>query len=208
MATVIHRHIFLIVLLIITIIAIPTILVIASADEPCQSAQYGEDKPAAIQVSWAYAYGSFEELSKASDLIAVGRIEKIDSVTSVPVGLKTEEGEPRIYFTQYLFKIETVLKGEKVEQVIVNQTGAGNEQIVTDDPLYSVGETYVMFLREYEPGKYYTLGGPQGRYLIGDEGTISSMNRIYADQVIIPMALDIENWPKDSFIKTIADITD
>ncbi|MFL6116488.1 MAG: hypothetical protein ACJ786_34795, partial [Catenulispora sp.] len=33
-----------------------------------------------------------------------------------------------------------------------------------EDPVFTVGEAATLFLHEYEPGKYYVIGGPNGRF--------------------------------------------
>jgi len=65
---------------------------------------------------------------------------------------------------------------------------------VEDDPLFRVGETMVLFLREYAPGPFYVIGGPTGRFEV-IHGTVVSCQpesvRLPANQTLDQFASEV-----------------
>jgi hypothetical protein len=90
---------------------------------------------------------------------------------------------PGLIFTDYILEAQLVLKGslEVTGTITVHQTGGtvgGETMTVWDDPPLRVGDALVLFLHEYEPGKYYIEAGPQGRFTIQD-GLVYSLGEIH-----------------------------
>jgi hypothetical protein len=119
--------------------------------------------------SYGMSFDNFAELFAASDMVALGVIDRIIEVLP-------QKGH--LYFTRFAFRTERVFKGEALGEVVLSITG--NSDIpgsdLEEDPLFSVGERYVLFLHEFADGLYYSLG-PWGRYKIIDN-EVYSINRI------------------------------
>jgi hypothetical protein len=154
--------------------------------------------PSIMMVQWAENYDSFEEITDAADLVVVGSIDRV--VAEVSVG--GWRSEP--FATEFRFKVDSVLKGEQVAQITIHQLGVAGESEANDDPLFSSGERYILFLGEGEPGKYYVLGGPQGRFMIVGN-LVFSMDNVLPDRVYVG-ALEVNGLPKEAFIDSISEI--
>jgi hypothetical protein len=154
-------------------------------------------------VSWAEFYASINDLSTEADLIAVGTVKDIVGVTSDVIG-NPRWGPDILYFTDFAFSVEQVLKGpQDVGKVIIHQTGAAGKREIWDDPLLKPGDEYVLFLHEYETGKYFILGGPQGRFQI-IEGEVFSMNNILSPGIVsLPPGLDVKGMDEASFLESV-----
>jgi len=124
-----------------------------------------------IETSWALNYDTITDLKKDADAVIVGTIRQVDSI---------ERGDHDLVFTNFLVDVQQDLHHRTSApgtQIILHQTGAADQTQsveVRDDPLFSVGDQVVLFLHEYNPGHYYVLGGPQGRFHIHN-GTVQSL---------------------------------
>ena len=155
-----------------------------------------------VEVSWAEYYASIEDLSAEADLIAVGTVKGVVEVTGDVTG-EARWGPVILYFTDFAFSVEQVLKGpQNVMEVMIHQTGAAGKYEVRDDPLLEPGDKYVLFLHEYETGKYYILGGPQGRFQI-IEGEVFSMNNVLPGVVYLWPELDVQAVEKETFLGSV-----
>lgn len=180
------------------------IAVMALGTVSCATADDGGDQNQGTitSVSWAEYYADIGELCDAADLIAVGEIDRVISESSEKVA-EARWGGVLLYTTDFAFRIEQVIKGEEVEEILLHQTGVAGKQEVRDDPLFEQGERCVLFLREYEAGKYYVLGGPQGRFEIIDD-EVFSMNHVLPDEAIwLSAELDFDGVDLESFIASV-----
>ena len=76
------------------------------------------------------------------------------------------------------------------------------QSLLADDPLFEVGEEYLLFLKLSESGRYFHPG-PWGRYKIID-GMVYSMNHILRDsQYQAPPQLDFNGVAINTFIEHI-----
>lgn len=113
-----------------------------------------------MDASWAQSFKDVSSLKRASDLVVSGQV-------SAKVGQATSDGIP---FTDFAFTVQAVVYDPRwvaPHSVILHQTGgaAGGQVLeIADDPLFVVGERAVLFLRQYAPGHYYVIGGPNGRF--------------------------------------------
>jgi hypothetical protein len=152
-----------------------------------------------ISASYAGSFGNFAELYAASDMIALGEIDRVIEVTS---------GHGSIFFTRFTFRIEKTIKGEVVGEVILNITGSpdisGSD--LGEDPIFKPGERYVLFLHEYEEGRFYSMG-PWGRYKIID-GRVYSMNRLIDIKWYNQLDLDCNSVTEDEFLGNMQTIMD
>jgi len=168
----------------------------------CSASMSMQDLTTEVDVSWAKGYAGIEDLSAESDLIAVGTVKKIVEVTDDVVG-EDRRGPIILYFTDFAFSVERVLKGPQgIREVIVHQTGAAGREEIRDDPLLECGDKCVLFLHEYETGKYYILGGPQGRFQIIDN-EVFSMNNILPGIISLHPGLDVKGMEKADFLESV-----
>ncbi len=117
-----------------------------------------------MQVSWAIMYNDVKSAKDASGLVVLGTIESVKNVTNSGNGLVS---------TYFVFKIEqTVIDTHHLLQgatIIVHQTGGitnGTKYEVSDDPLFQINERALLFLRIYQPGYAFVVGGPSGRFIV------------------------------------------
>jgi hypothetical protein len=126
--------------------------------------------------SWAGAYSTMEELCMGADIIAVGTVTAIEQVTN-----RTTAGGSVLYFTDFAFTVAQALKGPgNLSEVVIHQTGAPGEWELQSDPLFNLGEQYVVFV-DGEEGRYATIGGPQGRFPIIEDEVFSMLYVLYPD---------------------------
>lgn len=186
--------------IIITIVVFLSYVTVCAVSAGMQGVSWSEDA-----VSWAESYASIKDLSTKADLIAVGTVKDVVGVTSDVIG-NPRWGADILYFTDFAFSVEHVLKGpQDVGEVIIHQTGAAGKQEIRDDPLLKRGDKYVLFLHEYETGKYYILGGPQGRFQIIENQVFSMNNILSPDIVSLPPGLDVRGVGKANFLDSVID---
>jgi hypothetical protein len=136
----------------------------------CTSASSTTEKPAVqeLNASWAESYTSVGQMSAHADAVVVGSVAK-QLQTTVKDG---------IAYTDFYFHVDSWIKGTAQQaDVQIHQTGGvadGVPQEVSGDPLLQVGQHSVLYLRQYEAGKYYIMGGPTGRFLVQD-GKVSAL---------------------------------
>ena len=153
------------------------------------------------QSSYAFGFDNLSELTAFSDMIAAVVVDRAVSV---------EQQYKILYSTQWALRVEKVLKGPPLGQLSLSQMGSpvvpGSDP--SDDPLFLPGERYMLFLREYAPGKYGTFG-PWGRYLIWDD-KVYSMNHIIVGGggYRAPPELDFDGVPLNSVASNVAKIVD
>jgi hypothetical protein len=115
-----------------------------------------------------------------------------------------------LYFTKWAFRVEKVLKGDKVKELIIGQSGSPNQPGTDDrdDPLFLPGEQYLLFLNGDSSGVYHNFG-PQGRYLIW-ENKVYSMNYILLPEAQYkpPPELDFNGVELDTIADDINKIVD
>ena len=166
------------------------------------SAENGSQERFESAVSWANHYHDIGDLCTEANLIAIGEIKNVINETEDKVA-EARWDPVVVYFTDFTFQVDKVLKGDEVKEIILHQTGVSGKQEIKDDPLFKPGEEYILFLQEYETGKYFVLGGPQGRFkIINDK--IFSMNRILPDKVLLDSGLDTDNIDKENFIDSVS----
>jgi len=163
-----------------------------------------QKEPTLVEASWAKYYASIEDLSAEADLIVVGTVKGVVEVTSNVLAM-ARWGPVIHYVTDFAFSVEQVLKGvQDVREVMIHQYGAAGEQEVRDDPLLKQGDKYVLFLHEYETGKYYILGGPQGRFQIINAKVFSMDNILPPERnCLLSPGLNVEGVEKESFLASV-----
>jgi hypothetical protein len=61
---------------------------------------------------------------------------------------------------------------------------------IGDDPLYEEGEEVLIFVKEYEPGRYRQSGGPSGRFSVIN----GEVKAIVVDGVKLPAGATIASF--------------
>ncbi|MBX6351138.1 MAG: hypothetical protein IRZ11_06475 [Clostridia bacterium] len=124
-----------------------------------------------LAASWPKSYESVAEMATDASAVVVGTVTAIDAQTVADGGIP---------FTDFAFSVTQVLVGPPLPRTItLHQTGGvrnGGAVELPDDPLMRVGTRYVLFLYEFAPGRFYVLGGPQGRFVLDDEDRVWSLN--------------------------------
>ncbi len=157
-----------------------------------------------IDVSWDQSYSNIDDLVSDSfvDLIVVGMIDRVVEITKTKEA-ETSQGPVYVYFTDFNFRIESVLKGTDRKEIVIHQTGAESGGQINEDPLFGPGERYLLFLHEFAPGKSFVVGGPEGRYRIID-GKVFSMNYLLPPKTyFVNEGLDINGVLEGGFIESI-----
>ncbi len=128
-------------------------------------------------VDWAEYYRSIEEMAQASEVDVIAR-GVIKDVEYEGFGITTAE-------SKYLFKPHWIIKGlSTARPVWIHQIGGltslGETYMPYSDPLMQVGDELILFLKERtsEPGTYWVVGGPQGRFMV-KSGRVYSIGEVY-----------------------------
>ena len=156
-----------------------------------------------ISISWADGAPDMQGLFTTADAVVVGKIGKVIDETNELLG-ESRFGKNYMYYTDFEFIIEANLKAEvKNNSIIIHQIGKAGTQELEDDPLFQSGDSYVLFLREYKPGNYTVLGGPQGRFKIVND-KIYSLNYIYSgNNIQLPAATQVNGVSKTEFLQPL-----
>lgn len=117
-------------------------------------------KRVSVSASWAYGYGSIEEMTQSSDIVAI--IKVTDSEC------KPKNG---IHFTTYTARVEQLICGNDEKEIKVYMTGGidESEKVIyefDDDPLMQIGDEFLIFARKNQDETYTILTGSEGRYVI------------------------------------------
>jgi hypothetical protein len=126
--------------------------------------------------SWAFIYNSIEDMCAHSDFIVVGTVDGISEI----------EDEHPMYTTYWNFRIESVLKGDDIEEIKVGQMGSPDVPYsdISSCPLFHPEDRYLLFLKESETGNYYFH--PQGHFMVWKD-------KVYSMNYILPEGKAL--WP-------------
>ncbi|BCW83324.1 MAG: hypothetical protein J0I04_00990 [Paenarthrobacter ureafaciens] len=115
-----------------------------------------------MDASWAEGYDNLRDLKAHSSIAVEGSFTRIideSSIKTVPI-------------TDFEFTVDKVLHDppgslKEGTRLTVRQTGGYVDGVlhqISDDPLFKISESAVLFLKEPEPGLFYVVGGPSGRF--------------------------------------------
>lgn len=115
-----------------------------------------------MSASWSYGYGSIEEMTKASDIVAIIKVTGAES--------KPDSG---ILYTTYTAQVKQLVCGNDEKEIKVYMTGGVDDTEKKiyefhDDPLMKIGDEFLIFARKNSNGTYTILTGSQGRYSVKD----------------------------------------
>ncbi|UKA63037.1 hypothetical protein [Arthrobacter sp. FW306-04-A] len=119
-----------------------------------------------MDASWAEGYNNLADLKAHSKLAVQGTFTRIiaqSSIKTIPV-------------TDFEFTVDKVLHdpGHLVTagaKLTVRQAGGTVDGVlhqIADDPLFKISENAVLFLKQPEPGLFYVVGGPSGRFEVAN----------------------------------------
>ncbi|MFL0195860.1 hypothetical protein ACJDU8_09835 [Clostridium sp. WILCCON 0269] len=122
-----------------------------------------------LNASWIYNYRDIEEISQASDAIALVKVD----------GVSDTYTEQNILLSEFAVEVITPVYNTNANETftIVMTGGETDEKIVeiSDDPLLQAGDEILIFCKKNNDGTYRILSGPQGR-LVYSNGKLNSLN--------------------------------
>lgn len=145
-----------------------------------------------LLASYVNHFDNLQTMTADSDLVVKAAVLHAQPIRIVgetaPTSKQKQLGVTTgVVFTDYLLRVEQVLKGQPPDNgtIVVVQTGGiynGVTEFIEDDPLFEIGERDILFLRDISndpiqaPGerKYIINGTPQARFKITN-GQISPM---------------------------------
>lgn len=117
----------------------------------------GEKETHYLSASWSYNYSDIEEISQASDIIAIVRVSN--------QAQSYEEGG--LPYTETKVEVIDPIYGVDLGNTLnIYQTGGETDDSiieVEDDPLLHNKEEFLIFAQQNEDGTITILSGPQGR---------------------------------------------
>lgn len=154
-----------------SVIAILTIAIFYTQFGTAQSVDQSIlQKPQIKVFPYWTGYDNLENMTTTASEIVVGKVTAVKDtyyVTEVPI-------------TKFEVVVEKSLKGklsqgDKIDQVqAADFDPMGNS--VTNDVRMNVGEEYLLFLKSTPENTYYSIGGPQGRFLLKNTSVYSMDN--------------------------------
>jgi len=177
-------------LYVITIISYLIIIVVAST--------YPDPAESEIEIVYSSAlykmkYKSIKQLTndKQVDLIISGKILSEEAYKKY----STSGSGHGLVHTNFTVKVNAILSGDtEGETVQVHRTGGlinNKLYLQEEDPLPIIGDRCILFLHEFEPGNYFVVGGPQGRFPIMN-GRIYSLGEVIKEKYVISMTANLK----------------
>ncbi len=143
---------------------------------------------------WNFQPKSFAEAKDRAQLIVLAEVVNVERGDDIVTKLKDEpNGEDRVPTQKVTLKVAKAYKGtERDTTITLFQTGGqvelppppaegekaplveASQVIFAGDPLYTVGEQYVLLL-EAGPGNMKRIVSPDGRYKVEGNGTLTAM---------------------------------
>lgn len=148
--------------------------------------------------SWSYNYRDLEEISQASDLIALVRVEGAEN-TSVEYGIP--------YTTFSVNVVTSIYNAEEGDSFLIYMTGGETEEKIMeiiDDPLLREDEEILVFCKQNPDGTYQIVSGPQGR-LVYSNGKLNSINVVNTRAAGVNAAsnIKVQNADADTLMEEI-----
>ena len=148
-----------------------------------------------ISASSVVNYTSLDALMRASDLIVVGKVTNANSE------IETHPADPRaqLVTTYFTIEIESHLYGDQSAETLgIRQMGGSARDVrqeLEGDPLFEVGDTYLLFMRrDPESPRFVVLGGADGRFVVNGDRALA-LSEVYPDRDIKDSGLGSLNLP-------------
>ncbi len=137
-----------------------------------------EGQPMRLEVSWADAYASLDDMAQNVPIIVRGTVVSASDCFDGPLSGAAKAGYnvPPIKKTSFTFKVSSVLKGEVGQEITLYQTGCEGKMVVEGDPLMKVGDEYVLFLKKSPSQDVYFVSSQSGR-LVVHGGQVLSLSK-------------------------------
>jgi hypothetical protein len=147
---------------------------------------------------WGSKAVTVDELMREADLVvrvkaSSNPVSRMVGFTQKKIEVRGDERKPagtyvdNIIFSDTNFEVLRLYKGQLPKELVVVQTGGINPKIpdhveqFPDDPIYKLGEEYVLFLKDFSDpvhgnrAVYFTLN-PSGRYIINGDSVKNYAN--------------------------------
>lgn len=121
---------------------------------------------------WTASYTNIHDLTAHSDAAVAGSFTKEISHATDTNGITR---------TDFGFTVTKVLADKKASglaagsTITIQQTGGtdpdGKVFQLSEDPLFKIGDKSALFLKEFAPGHYAVIGGPNGRFNVRGGGS-------------------------------------
>lgn len=125
-------------------------------------------KPAVMHLSQAQSFKNLKSLHQGADAVVLASI-----------GSKSSSVKDGIPFTDHVLNVKTWLKGGSITgTAMVHQTGGLVNGVKLEDdrdPLLTEGQTGIYFLHQYAPGKFFVIGGADGRFNINGTSNVAPL---------------------------------
>lgn len=163
-----------------------------------KKASYDDYEKVSMTASWTYNYGSVEELSKASDIVAVVKItdSECKKISDIPL-------------TTFDAQVKQLICGNDEKEIKITMTGGIDKTEkkiyeLDDDPLMQINDEYLIFSNKNSDGTYTTLSGSQGRFEI-EGNSVYSLNKSNAQvkKANVGSNIKVSGEDKETFIKSI-----
>ncbi|MBS4030865.1 MAG: hypothetical protein KGZ63_05510 [Clostridiales bacterium] len=155
-----------------------------------------------ISASWAYSYLDFETMKLDSTVVAIGTIEKAVGTNYIQPAESNPKVNVQIPKTEYLFNIQRVLHGDAPQNIIISQIGGistnGKILAMEDDPLYQVGEQYLLYLKKAPDKEIYFTPSPQARFVTENMHVFTIRKNSPNIKVSV---FDVDGLPLETFLK-------
>ena len=153
-----------------------------------------------LSASWDYNYADVDEISMASDLIALIHVNKLisEKIDIIPYSIFEVEVIKPVYGCETGENISIFMTGGKMDKRIVE---------IIDDPLLVPDQEFLVFTQKNDDGTYSILGGPAGRleYKDGKLNSLQLVNPRVKDNNK-SMNIKIENYDATQLISEIKKI--
>jgi hypothetical protein len=156
-----------------------------------------------LSASWEYNYKDVKEISNASDLIA---LVKVDGVKDTSVDQNVPYSEFKVDVVNPVYNTN---KGDNLTILMTGGEIKGRVTELQDDPLLQSGDEILIFCKRNTDGTYRILSGPQGR-LVYNDGKLNSLNVSNARVRATNSAsnINIQNMDADKLISQIKGYVD
>jgi hypothetical protein len=155
--------------------------------------QTGENPAVQSMANWVSQADTVSELSREADLIVFARVRQapVSRIVTQELPMLDENGQTigmatdSLPFSDTLFEVIKTYSGPSLSEVLVMQTGGttpATQQTVqmVDDPLYTVGEEYILFLVDISGDEIhasdrqlYRTVNPAGRFQVVADAVIA-----------------------------------
>jgi hypothetical protein len=138
---------------------------------------------------WANQTASAKDAYNLGTLAVRATVVKVEQAADITVPAAGEPNNVSAIPNQTItLAVQDSYKGATSKTITVFHTGDGNHSL-KDDPAYSVGEQYVLFLSEQRADGRWVVTSPEGRHLVSN-GTVRNFSERPAVAAKNGMGLD------------------